>query len=211
MIKAISFDLDGTLVYHKKEYIVEVVGKTILELGFQPDEKFSYEFWYGSNRSKIIQEKLGIEPMRFWKIFWEYDKPETRVKNTEVYEDVLALKSIYDRGIKLGIVTGALSNVAKLEISKINEKVRGIKFDSVITNKSGMKLKPYPDPLLKSLKELGVEKGELIYVGNGMEDAEAAKKAGIFPVIVLREENKWMNFDISVKLINSLYELEKML
>jgi phosphoglycolate phosphatase-like HAD superfamily hydrolase len=102
-MKAAIFDVDGTLVFHTKEYIRDTVGKTLLELGLDSDEKFVEDFWYchGSDRNNIIEDRLGIEYMEFWKVFWRYDNPEERAKHTGVYDDVSALINLKRKGLKL--------------------------------------------------------------------------------------------------------------
>jgi len=213
MIKAVGFDLDETLVHLRKDYIYDVVGKTVLKLGKPANEEFAREFWYGSNRDDLIQKELGIIPYNFWKIFRKYDTPHSRAAHIEVYEDVGALKSLHAREIKLGIVTGSLTEVANVEIQKIREKFEDIEFDSIIANNpdARIKQKPHPDTLLMCLQELKIKNDELIYVGDSKDDVEAATRAEITPVVVLRDESRREEFGDSVKIINSLYEIERML
>jgi len=103
MKKAVMFGLDGTLVFQTKDYIFNTVGKTLSELGLSADEKFVDDFWYChyADRDKIIEDRLGIEYMKFWKIFWKYDTPEERIKHTGVYDDVAVLKNLKEKGLKL--------------------------------------------------------------------------------------------------------------
>lgn len=211
MIKAVSFDIDGTLVYQRREYIYSVIRKTLLELGVPYDEEFALEFWYGGDRDGIIQRRLGVDCADFWRVFRKHDNAEERVKNTEVYEDVTVLRSLRAMGMKIGLVTGSIPEIANAEISKILEKVGDIKFDSIVTNDpaSEIRPKPFPDGLLKSLRELNVKSDELIYVGNGLEDVEAAVQAGVRPIIILRDENPQMDFGKDTKVICSLYDLER--
>ena len=211
-MKAVMFDLDGTLVFQTKEYILNTVGKTISELGLKTDENFVNDFWYchGSNRDKIIENRLGIEYMKFWRVFWRHDVPEERVKHTGVYDDVIALGNLRKKGVKLGIVTGALTKVANAEISKILSRVKDCKFDYIVSNNpdAGIRQKPYPDTLLICLKGLKMENSNALYVGNSYEDVEAAIRAQVKPVVVLREPVRRMKYDSSVKVISSLHEIE---
>jgi len=212
-MKAAMFDLNGTLDFQTEDYIYKTVGKTLSELGLEADERFADEFWYGSNRDKIIKDKLGVEPMAFWEVFWKYDPPEERAKHTGVYDDVSALIKLKEKGIKLGLVTGAIIEVASAELSKIKSKFKDLEFDSIVSNnpKAGIRQKPYPDSLLICLRELGVKNGDAIYVGNSREDVEAAIAAKVKPVVILREPIRRMNYDASVKLIYSLHEVESII
>lgn len=93
-IKAIISDLDWTLVFQTREYFTNVVGGTMRRLGFAYDEDFARKFWLEGNRDELITKTLNIPYMKFWKIFWELDKPEVRVRYTEVYPDVVALRDL---------------------------------------------------------------------------------------------------------------------
>lgn len=42
-----------------------------------------------------------------------------------------------------------------------------------------LKHKPDPEPLLKCLKEIGLEPGEVIYIGDSLSDYQAANSAGV--------------------------------
>lgn len=213
MKKAVIFDNDGTLVFQTKEYISSTIGETLSELGVNADEKFAEDFWYGSDRDKIIENRLGINYMNFWKVFWNYDTPEERSKHTGVYDDVYALRNLRGMGIKLGVVTGALTEVANAELSKVLSKVQGLKFDSVVSNDPDAKIrqKPYPDSLLICLQDLGVKSNETIYVGNSKEDVNAAKAAKVRPVVILREPIKRFKYGKSIKVISSLHEIESII
>jgi len=215
MTKAVICDNDGTLVFQTKEYIFRTVGETLSELGLSADEKFAEDFWYchGSNRDEIIESRLGINYTDFWKVFWKNDSPEERARHTGVYDDVYALRNLREKGIKLGVVTGALTEVANAEISKVLSKVQGLKFDSIVSNNPDacIRQKPYPDSLLICLQDLGVKSNETIYVGNSKEDVDAARAAKVRPVVVLREPIKRFKYGKSVKVISSLHEIESII
>lgn len=217
MIKALISDLDGTLVRHKPEYIKSTVENTLSELGLPYDKKFleyfAPKFWYGSDRNKIIEEELRTERMKFWNVFWKHDNAKERAKHTEVYDDVSALIDLRRKGFKLGIVTGALTEVANAEISKIKLKFNDFGFDSIVSNNphEEIKQKPEPDTLLICLKRLGVKNDEAVYVGDLPEDVDAAIRAQVKPVVILREPIRSVNYDSSVKVISSLYEIESVI
>ena len=210
MRKALIFDLDGTLVYTLPSFKYEVMVKTLSELGmnvFRKDE--IDEFWYGTDRDKIIEKYFRVEPQRFWEIFSKYNKPERRVEYTEVYEDVHVLRSLKEKyKLKLGIITSNPYPIAKKEVELLERE--GIEFDSIVTpNYPEEKPKPNAKLVERCLKELGVEKKDVLLVGNGEEDWLLAKNAGI-AFILIERENK-IETDGSCRKIRSLYDLEKIL
>ncbi|RLI98117.1 MAG: hypothetical protein DRP00_02665 [Candidatus Aenigmatarchaeota archaeon] len=211
MRKALIFDLDGTLVYTLPSFKYEVMVKTLSELGmnvFRKDE--IDEFWYGTDRDKIIEKYFRVEPQRFWEIFSKYNKPERRVEYTEVYEDVHVLRSLKEKyKLKLGIITSNPYPIAKKEVELLERE--GIEFDSIVTpNYPEEKPKPNAKLVERCLKELGVEKKDVVLVGNGKEDWLLAKNAGIPFILIEREDNK-LEIEGNCEKIKSLYELEKFL
>ena len=213
MIKAIGFDLDNTLVYHSNEYIFDTVGKTLDELNLPFSDKFALDFWYSGDRDRIIEDSLHIPQRLFWETFWKMDDPKVRLKNTQVFDDVSTLNLIMGKKIKLGIVTGALTQIAYLEINKILDLYPTLKFDSIITNdpSSNMRAKPFPDMLYHFIENVGVLNHQICYVGDNLGDVAAAESAGIEPIIVLRNYNRNFLHEYLGKSVESLYELTDML
>jgi pyrophosphatase PpaX len=208
MLKAVLFDLDGTLVYQKHEYVSRVVQETLSRLGLPYLEGFTKEFWYGlaGDRNSSISKWLGIEDTkRFWSVFWELDDPGMRAQNTEAYEDVGVLEALREKGLKLGLVTSSLEEIAKLEMQKLN----GFSFDCTVSHikGAGQRLKPHPDPILAALKQLGVRASEAMYVGDSPIDIEASLAAGVKPAVVVREGNNFQSGGSHVVVLSSLYGL----
>lgn len=206
-IKGIIFDLDGTLVDTKEEYKYEVFTKTMKYFKIEVTNQEANLFWYGKQRSRLIENKYNINPRIFWKKFMEVDTIDSRIKNSYVYEDVIpALTKLKDSGKKLGIVTGAPKYVSKREV----ELIEGVIFDSIINANHlyNMKVKPDPEGLIKCLNDLKLGKDELIFVGNGEEDILAGRNAGIQDVMIYR--GAYQDFFKPTIIINSLNELKKL-
>jgi len=219
-LKALGSDLDGTLVYQKPQYATYIVGKAFDELGIVYDDNFINEFvdnfWNGSYRDRLVKERLKINYMDFWHVFWKLDTPEVRAVYTEVYDDAVALKGLYDKGIRLGIVTKAVKKVAEAEIALLKKKVSGIEFESVVANDtpSIIQQKPNPHTIFISMRELNATNCDYAYLGNSEEDALATLRAGVQPIIVIRDDKTrevMKNFGDTVKAIDSLFELERIL
>ena len=49
----------------------------------------------------------------------------------------------------------------------------------------GIRKKPYPDTVIKSAEDMGVDTGECVYVGDSEVDIETAKNAGMDCISVL--------------------------
>lgn len=207
--RAVLFDLDGTLVHTLPEYRYSVVPKTLSEFRVVATNNDIDRFWFGNlDRDVVIRESFGIEPSLFWKAFRKHDYPKLRQEKSKAYPDTDIIKELRQNGYKIGIVTGAPAHIAFPEIELLGEE----NFDGIILahTENGIRPKPHPEGLEACLKLLGVRNNESIYVGNGDEDIESSKAAGILDVLVFRREHNFFKLTLSFR-INSLYELRGIL
>ena len=208
MIKAVLFDLDGTLVQQHDAYILSTVQKALDAFNKPMDEEFARELWHGwgGDRDESVRRHTGVQDTaEFWNVFWKLDTADVRAGNTFAYDDLGVLQELKEKGMKIGIVTSSQPEVVELELKKVDFR----DFDCIINNKSGggMKLKPHPDMILLALDELGILPEEAMYVGDSPVDVTASLAAGVKSVIVSREGNPFQPDGRSVKVILSLREL----
>ncbi len=79
-----------------------------------------------------------------------------------------------------GYLTAILTNNGRSSVEKIMEQIPlGEYFDVIQTRHESPQPKPHPDGLLKIISELGMQKSEVVYIGDALIDATAAKRAGI--------------------------------
>lgn len=83
-------------------------------------------------------------------------------------------------GCRMGIVTAGLSD--RIERSVPSSLLD--KFDVIVTGDRTQRGKPFPDPYLKGLELLGLQKEECIVVENAPLGIEAAKNAGIYCIAI---------------------------
>ena len=200
----ISFDLDGTLVHTKAEYRYTIVPIILAQLGGVADSEAIDAFWFESNRGKIIRERFGVDPDRFWDAFRQYDTKERRDPFTFVYPDVIpAMKKLHVIGKTLSIVTGAPKEIADIEIAKLED----VDFSHIFSiHESGYAEKPCPDSMYHVLRTLGHTSQDTLYIGNGAEDAQFAEAAGCDFVHLDRKEHSFFH-ERPVKTILTLDEL----
>ena len=207
--KGLIFDLDGTLVTTKYEHRKIILEKTLGNFAKRvPPHQIINKFWFEGNREKIIKEIFKIDIQDFWKAYESYDTPEFRKKFTKPYADVGFISELKKRGYKIGMVTSAPLEIAKMETEMVGREL----FDSMVVahTLNGFKPKPNPSGLETCLIDLGLKNTDVIFVGNSDEDVNAARNANIMDVLINRKEYFYRNLNPS-RSIESLYDLDKIL
>ena len=202
MIKAVLFDAYGTLFDEGKESVPRITEDIIRRFKlrmsleeFFGDWKTNYlniENEIFSNRrpfktiKEINLESLALTLERFSinsspsefvnKLFylWSFPKLFPEVK------DILAdLKESYALGI--------LSNTDNVTLSSA-VKYTGIEVDYILTSEDAKSYKPNTDIFLRACDDLELNKYEIVYVGNSLNDIIGAKRAGLMMIYVNRKK-----------------------
>ena len=176
MIKAVLFDLDGTLL-DTNELIYNSFNNMFKEILNLDLPKLEITRLYGVPLEKSL--------VKYTKDKEELDKMicEYRRYNAEHHDNMCApfdgvvelLKSLKDKGIKLGIVTSKRKVVAErgMKLAGIYEYM-----DVIISPESTEKHKPEGEPAMKDCEILGVNTNEAIMVGDSSYDLLCGKNAG---------------------------------
>src|SRR3989344_1062148 len=210
--RACIFDLDGTLVHTTPEYRYDIVGRILKNLGVScASQEMIDAVWFRSNRNGTIERGFGVSPVEFWEVFREYDTSESRKKSIQAYDDVIMLKELKGRGVSIGVVTGAPRRIAHLELELVERVLDANYIDYLVLARrdSGIEPKPHPHGLHVCMGLLGIEPNHTPYVGNGDEDAIAARAAGALDVIIDRGEHAFDHPQPPSRVIRSLYELRE--
>lgn len=184
-LKAIIFDLDGTLIHSAVDFM-KLKRKTLELLALQglSAKKFSTQM----KTYKMIQlastlfDKKGFTKQDFElakkKIeeVWDLIELESVKKTTTIegVEDMLI--NLKKKGFKIGIVTRGCRKYA-IEVLKILGLLNLV--DVLVGRDDTPEPKPSPEPLIKAIKTLGFRTGETIMVGDNIEDAQCALSAKV--------------------------------
>lgn len=188
MIKAITFDLDNTLIDFMsfKKKATAAAMDAMIKAGFKGDrnklrkELFDFYLSHGIESDDIFTKFLkkhnyyndrilaaGINS--YLKTKYTLLKPYPKVKST--------LKKLKKKGIMLAIVTDAprLKAYMRLDAMRIADL-----FDVVVGKEDTSRQKPSTLPFRKALKLLGVKPEEAMHVGDWPErDILGAKRVGM--------------------------------
>lgn len=175
MIKAVLFDLDGTLTNSLKD-LATAVNFAITKNGYkeQPLEKFN--MFVGDGMLKMVEraiepEKVDDDRLLFLKEEFLGYYSEHFADYTTKYDGVDELLFyLKEKGIKIAVVTNKDTDMA---IALLN-KVYGDIFDYVIGKQDGVAAKPAPDGAFMAMKALGVTADECLFLGDSGVDMKTA-------------------------------------
>ena len=209
-IKAVLFDLDGTLVntlaslkrnmdltmehfslegvsLEETKKFVGVGTKKFVERSLEKNAQIWYEKaekWEAKDEEKAMDLDLkGDEVMELYEEAYEYYRsifPDNCTYQAEPYPGIPACLKRLE---EKGISRVCITNKPKEEASIILNKVFAPdSFTLVLGDNGKIPLKPNPDMLLAVCKELGISPEEAIMVGDTKTDLDAAKNAGMISI-----------------------------
>ena len=209
MIKAVIFDLDGTLI-DTNDLIIDTFYYVINELlGRSPTEE-ELNHVYG----KTLDEQMEFFSMERSQELVDAYKSYYRTHmdaRTHLFEGV---KDLLDDLARMNIKVATVTNKGSRGVLHAFDKFDlGKYFDATISADDVSNGKPDPEGIFAVLDRLGVEAGEALFVGYSLNDISAAKKAGVVSVLVgwtLFHEDHYTEFGADF-IINKPMDLLKLL
>lgn len=196
MTRCVLFDLDGTLIDTLNLYVRSIV-QTLQATGHN---LMSLE--------EVLSLRLNSEP-RLMAHFYPSDEVEDahrrflenyRGLHASYFDGVYSgvdelLKSLRSRGIKLGIVSGKSRGAWTITC----EHTRLGAFDTLVFDDDVSAPKPDCEGLVKAMSRLGASPSETAYVGDSVDDLEAATAAGtgFFTALWSKSEAETQAFDLA--------------
>ncbi len=185
MIKAVLFDLDGTLLNTLGDLSVGVNAE-LVKYGFPTHEANAFKLFAGNGMAKMVERAApeGTDAETLCEMtasFVEY-YTEHFADYTEIYEGIPELlTALQDKGYMLAVVT----NKAQAPAEKVVNLFFGDTFNLIFGQRKGIPAKPDPTAALLTMKELGVEPEECIFLGDSGVDIKTGANSGAYPVGVL--------------------------
>ncbi len=183
MIKAVLFDLDGTLA----DSLVDLAASVNFALatkGFPAHEVEEFKYFAGDGMPKMIERALPSEHrnenvvQELLSIFLPHYAIHY-ADNTYAYEGVPQLvDALKAEGFIVAVVTNKQQDMAE----KVVTKLYGDKFDLIFGKREGIPAKPDPTAAIMAMEELGVTSEECVFMGDSGMDVATAVNSGAVPV-----------------------------
>ena len=179
MIKAVIFDLDGTLLNTLGD-IDRCLNEIIEYFGYDrlTNKELKNNIGKGSRRLVKDSLPLNVTPDVLHRITNKYMMCLTESNNelSTPYRGVeKMLKDLVDNGYRLAIVSNKMEDA----VVKIVNEFFGDIFEVIIGESKTMPVKPHPKMLKEVIKRLGLERDEVIYVGDTEVDIKTARNARV--------------------------------
>lgn len=208
--QVVLFDFDYTLANSEKgillsfEHVLENHGfhnmdqeKIKKTIGLTLEDSFS-----------VLTGETDREKLLAWKSEYIEKANSVMTPNTFLYPGAIPLlEKIKDRGAKTGIISSKyrfriMETIERYEIPHLLDHIIGVG--------DVKKAKPDPEGLLVAVKHFGVKPSQILYVGDNIVDALAAKAAGIDFVGVLTGTTTRAEFERlpHVQIVEGLWEIE---
>lgn len=176
-LKLVIFDLDGTLADTLPD-ITDSLNFALQSEGLKPLSPERVRGIVGEGVTALVTKALGEENLQYkdsvlQKFIEHYSKHP--VDNTRLYPGVEQILSRLE-GFKKAIVSNKMFTLTDEVLKKL-----GIAryFNAIVGPETVKEKKPSPVPVEHVLRELRVEAGEAIIVGDSIFDIEAGRNAGL--------------------------------
>ena len=204
MIKALIFDLDGTLIDTLKD-IMEAMNETLAHFALPTQPITVYQELIGGGSQNMVQSLLSsfaslsssshsllfstssLASHSFPNAdevyaFYLRHYGDNLIKQTVVYDGVIAaLQQWQEQGIKIAVVTNKHHQQATylLETLFDTDNAKGIHFSHLQGLGDEFPKKPAPDSTLHVLNQLNVKAHEALFIGDTVVDQQTANKAKV--------------------------------
>ncbi len=183
MIKAVLFDLDGTLA-NSLEDLADAVNLGVTGLGYPAHEVEEFKYFVGDGIPMMIKRALPenhrddetVAKVR--KVFDEYYSVHYADK-TYAYA---GMPELVDTLKQNGYIAAVVTNKAQDMADIVVKGLYGDRFDLIFGQRDGIPAKPDPTAALMAMEQLGVKPEECVFIGDSGMDVATAVNSGALPV-----------------------------
>jgi len=207
LLKAVIFDLDGTL-YKSPEY-VEAFYDSLLELMGEKlgiDRKRAFEVFGEIRRPDIstasAAERLGEEASTLYEELAQRLHPEKYIARDPALKETLS--KLRSRGLKLAVLTNAGRSLAFNVLKALG--LSSMEFDVILT-RDEVTPKPSQQAFRAVLERLRIQPTEAVYVDDLRQMVRQAKQLGMRTILISEAEVKYGYVDAVARSPQQVSEL----
>ena len=182
MLKAVLFDLDGTLVDSAPD-IAGALNDLLAEEGRSTYSLAAIKRMVGDGVHRLVEKAFG-ETGRTDQLaerFLDLYTPRSTRLTVPGAGAFAALDALRDAGVRLAVCTNKPDEAARVVLAELGLLPY---FPVVIGGSSGLPRKPDPATLLEAARRLGAAPEETLMVGDSVPDVAAARAAGMRVLVV---------------------------
>ena len=178
MIKAVIFDLDGTLL-DTLEDLANACNYALKSCGFKIHHVKDYTRFVGNGRYKLIERIVPSKDKevinKVLRLFDEY-YGQHMVDMTKPYDGIIEMiNKLKEKSVKIAVVSNKPHEFAE----DVVRRYFGDAFEITYGQRPNHPTKPDPKTVYEVIESLNVKKEECIYVGDSDVDVNTAKNAGV--------------------------------
>lgn len=188
LVKAVLFDLDGTLVDSLPE-LYHGVHTVLSDMGLKAPSQEAVGAMIGRGILVLVQRLcaalgIAVESEQGRDLFDRLLKAwsESGGRHTAFYPGVIeGVEQLKDKGIRVALVT---NKQRSLTVEFLQSRGLENLFDTVVAGDDCPNNKPAPDMLIRAMTEMNVCASETVMVGDSRNDALAGRAAGVSVALV---------------------------
>lgn len=192
MIKAVVFDLDGTLI-DSAEDLCAALNRMLAEQGLRPLALAEMVPMIGDGAAKLVERALaaaggggsggGLVPPELTRRFLAHYEPHAAERTRPIPGAAEALAALAAEGFALAICTNKPEQATRSILAALDLE----RYFAAVIGGDSVPGRPKPDPamVLAAIDRLGVAPHEAVMVGDAPNDVLAARAAGL-PVLLRR-------------------------
>ncbi len=181
-INLIIFDLDGTII-DSLDDLTDATNYMLSKMGKRNLSREDVKKLVGQGARRLVERAIpdiSLEEFERALGYFIFFNNEHIADKTRLYPNVRGtLRLLSEAGFRLAIISNKNASLCRKVIN-----VLGIEnfFDAVMGADTIPFRKPSPEPIIKLLRDFGVEQDGAVIVGDSINDVAAGKAAGILTV-----------------------------
>jgi len=186
-IKAVVFDLDGTLADSIAD-IGDAMNRVLESKGFPGHSYRDYKYFVGKGLKNLVLASLPENHRpdalidECYALMLE-DYGRNYLVKTRLYDGIQELiNMLYDKGIRMAVLSNKAEEMTKKVVSELlgDEKI-----EVVLGMKPSLPRKPDPAGAVFISEKFGIPRKQFAYIGDTNTDMQTAVNAGMLPVGVI--------------------------